>query len=59
MNEYKIIEQSSCLEAEFHNGKIWIAQGDEFESSSGEQVVFLKDFSGYFCCKFLQVVNDE
>jgi hypothetical protein len=50
----------SCMEAEAHNGKIWICQDDQFTSRYNEQeVIFLEGFAGYFSVSYLQKVNIE
>ena len=55
-----IVVMHSCMESGGKNeGKLWECRGDSFNSSSGNEVVFLKGFSGYFCCEFLQKINEE
>ena len=51
----------SCGEADFpkYKGKLWVCECDSFMSSSGSEVVFLEGFSGYFMCKYLQMVNNK
>ena len=46
----------TCLEAETWR-KIWTCRTSEFTAASGDQVVFLEGYRGYFCCEFLQKVN--
>ncbi|MCU5514402.1 hypothetical protein OCF62_07435 [Bacillus wiedmannii] len=49
----------TCGEAEHYNGKIWTCRTDQYEASSGSQVVFLEGFSGYFLAEYLQIVHLE
>ena len=46
----------SCGEANFpkYKGRIWTCQTDSFTSTSGDDVVFLIGFSGYFLTKYLK-----
>lgn len=47
----------TCGEAGHYNGKIWTCKTDQYEASSGSQVVFLEGFSGYFLAEYLQIVH--
>lgn len=47
----------TCIEAEGHNGQVWICRSDEFTACSGTSVIFLEGYSGYFATEFLQKVN--
>ncbi len=47
----------TCIEADHYDGKIWECRSDSYIDKSGNEVVFLKDFSGSFFCKFLQKIN--
>ena len=49
-----------CLEAQgAGNEKVWICRNDSFKSCSREEVVFLENYSGYFSCKFLELVTPQ
>ena len=50
------VKMVNCMEADGREDKVWTCRGDQFESCSGDQVIFLKDFSGYFCREFLQLI---
>lgn len=43
-----------CAEAEIFNCTQWTCESDSFESSSGEEVVFLKGRKSYFAVRFLR-----
>lgn len=49
----------TCIEAEEHNGKIWIVRYDEYKNhpSHDYTVTMLEGFSGSFATKYLQKVN--
>lgn len=49
----------TCGEALFYKGKIWICQTDSFLDRGKQEVVFLKDFSGYFSAQYLTKVSVE
>lgn len=46
----------SCFEANLpkNKNKVWICQTDSFITRSKDDVVFLRDYSGYFLSKFLR-----
>lgn len=44
----------TCGEADFFPGRVWDCRTDSFKDKSGEDVVFLKDFTGSFLCKYLR-----
>ena len=47
-----------CLEAENNlKTNIWECLTDSFKAKCGEDVVFLKDYSGQFSCKFLKKLS--
>jgi hypothetical protein len=47
-----------CMEAkhESNYGKVWECTCDSYDNY-GNEVVFLKGFSGFFSCKYLQLVK--
>lgn len=47
----------NCYEASFkrNKGKVWTCETDSFKDKSNEDVVFLKGFSGSFCCEYLRL----
>jgi hypothetical protein len=49
----------TCGEASFYKGKIWTCQTDSFLDRGKQEVVFLKDFSGYFSTQYLTKVSVE
>jgi hypothetical protein len=53
------VEMHTCWEADYYKGKVWTCTSDEFTSLSGEQVVFLGGFRGYFATKFLKLHEHE
>lgn len=58
LREGEKVVMHSCMESQGVNlGKIWECRSDSFQTDAGEEVVFLKGFSGYFLCKYLQPVR--
>ena len=53
------VKMVNCGEAKHYEGKIWIVASDSFMSPSKEEVVFLTEFSGYFLCDCLELVNKK
>lgn len=50
----------TCMEAEFHDGQIWVCETDEFKRKGHNyNEVFLEGYSGSFLTEFLQRVNLE
>ena len=47
----------NCMEANSHTNTIWTCRGDSFKSCSGDEVVFLEGYSGYFLTQFLKKVS--
>ena len=49
----------TCYEASLpkYNGKIWECQTDSYKDRGGQDVVFLRGFSGCFAAEFLQKVQ--
>jgi len=49
----------TCIEAESHDGQIWICTSDEFKHHPNHDytVIMLDGFSGSFQTKYLQKVN--
>lgn len=45
-----------CFEADLHRDKIWTCADDSFLACSGEEVVFLEGYRGYFCAENLRKV---
>jgi len=50
----------NCGEADHYIGKVWICRTDSFfpKNYPTTEVVFLKDFAGWFSCEFL-IKNPE
>lgn len=48
------VKMVDCLEAEKYKDKIWICRGDSFQACSGDEVVFLHDYRGYFDAECLK-----
>ena len=38
-------------------GKVWTCKSDQFTNYSGEEVVYLNGYTGYFSVKYLQKIN--
>lgn len=50
------VEMVDCLEAENNKGKVWSCRGDSFQACSGDEVVFLQGYRGYFDAECLHKV---
>lgn len=44
----------NCFEADLHKDKVWTCQGDSYLACSGEEVVFLEGYRGYFDAECLR-----
>lgn len=51
------VVMTNCGEATHYGGRIWTCRSDSFIISSGDEAVFLHNFSGTFLCKCLAKVN--
>ncbi len=47
----------TCYLAGIHKGRVWECREDSFISNSDTEVVFLKGFTGYFDCEYLQFIK--
>jgi hypothetical protein len=52
------VEMHTCFESTFekNKGKVWTCRGDSFLACSGDEVVFLEGYRGYFSAEFLRKV---
>lgn len=49
-----VVIMINCMEADVFKKVQWTCQTDSFKAKDGSDVVFLKDFSGYFFTEFLK-----
>jgi len=57
--QYKIddlVVMCNCGEADHYKGTLWTCLSDSYFDRAGQEVVFLKGFSGCFLCEYLQIV---
>lgn len=50
------VKMHNCFEAYFHKDKVWTCRCDSYLDCSGEEVVFLEGYRGYFSAEFLRKV---
>ena len=52
------VKMVGCVEATFeqNKGKVWTCKGDSFRACSGDEVVFLEGYRGYFDASNLEKV---
>lgn len=48
-----VVIMVDCTEADVFKKVQWSCETDSFKAKDGSDVVFLKDFSGYFLTKYL------
>lgn len=54
-----LLVMEDCMEAAFHNGKVWKCRHASFKTQHGDYGAFLEGFAGYFLCAFLRKATPE
>jgi hypothetical protein len=52
------VKMINCGEATYYAGQTWICRTDSYKDKSGDDVVFLENFSGCFLSKCLQKIEN-
>ncbi len=64
MKNFKVgdkVKMVGSAEAEFpeYQNKVWTCESSSYLAHSGEEVVFLEGYSGYYMCAYLEEVEQE
>lgn len=54
-----LIVMVDCIEASFHEGKVWKCRHGSFKTQHGDYGAFLEGYAGYFLCAFLRKATPE